>query len=445
MAPLLIGLATGAAAQQVCTAPDFNNTVTCAISQSSEVVSFTGGTVAGATEFNGVNLAIFDTAPLLEAQGGGTTGILGFTLGSDGGSSGDGGGAAGFVAINSTGIVSADGPFAPAIQAFARGGAGAGGSNGTTGGGGDGGSGGNGGNILIVGSSGIGAGEAYSQGILAVSQGGGGGNGGDAGLTGSGGNGGVGGAGGTVTLTGSWNISTTFNLSEGIRAESLGAQAGNSGGGFLFTGAGTGGGASGGGAVTINFTAVPATGQTFAAGKIVTLGIGADGIFAQSVGGFSGSGGSGGFFVGSGGSAQSGGPGGTVTVNTIDPNGKGLISTAGSYATGILAQSVGGGGGSAGGAGAAGFVGGSLTGAEGASGGAGGDGGLVIVNNQMTITTLGDGSRAIMAQSVGGGGGSSGSGYTSEVIGGPAGSGGTAGAVTVNNAGAITTTGDIAA
>ena len=344
-APLLMALAAmPAVAQQVCTGPDVNNIVTCTISQDG-LVNGTSLNVAGGREFNGTGLYVFDTAPILTAQGNGSNGILAFTEGTIGSFSGDSGGAAGSVSISSTGIVSADGPFGPAIQAIAIGGLGAGGSNGTTGGGGDGGSGGNGGAIVITGSSGIGAGEAYSQGILALSQGGGGGNGGDAGLTGSGGNGGVGGAGGAVTLAGSWNITTTFNLSEGIRAESLGAQAGNSGGGFLFTGAGTGGGASGGGAVTINFTAVPATGQTIAAGRITTLGIGADGIFAQSDGGFSGSGGSGGFFVGSGGSALSGGPGGTVIVNTIDPMGTGLISTSGAYSTGILAQSVGGGGG----------------------------------------------------------------------------------------------------
>ena len=89
------------------------------------------------------------------------------------------------------------------------------------------------------------------------------------------------------------------------------------------------------------------------------------------------------------------GAGGAVSVTS-----KGSITTAGSAAHGIFAQSIGGGGGT--------MVGGQTLGigvAHGAGGGSSGDGGKVTVVGQGTIQTGGVTARGIWAQSIGGGGG----------------------------------------
>ena len=108
-----------------------------------------------------------------------------------------------------------------------------------------------------------------------------------------------------------------------------------------------------------------------------------------------------------GGQGGAGGAGGPVTVT----NGTGgTILTQGVAAFGIFAQSVGGGGGEGS---LAGTVNGSLQSLGmgiGGNGGGGGDGGVVTVTtgdgaNGSTITTTGKHGIAIFAQSVGGGGG----------------------------------------
>src|SRR4029077_2799860 len=108
-----------------------------------------------------------------------------------------------------------------------------------------------------------------------------------------------------------------------------------------------------------------------------------------------------------GGQGRGGGSGGAVTV-TNGTGGK--ILTQGVAAFGIFAQSVGGGGGEGS---LAGTVDGSLQSLGvgiGGNGGYGGDGGVVTVTtgdgaNGSTITTTGKHGIAIFAQSVGGGGG----------------------------------------
>src|SRR5690606_27803269 len=147
------------------------------------------------------------------------------------------------------------------------------------------------------------------------------------------------------------------------------------------------------------------------AGTIETSGPHATGMFVQSAGGGGGLGGDAytagvsllGLSVG--GSGGAGGRGGAVTVAN-----HGTIALASDVATGIHAQSVGGGGGVGGSA----FSG---TGSPklnvsisvGGSGGAGGAGDEVIVTNTGAVSVAGDDSRAIFAQSVGGGGGRAGS------------------------------------
>src|SRR5690606_5619776 len=104
-----------------------------------------------------------------------------------------------------------------------------------------------------------------------------------------------------------------------------------------------------------------------------------------------------------GGKGGKGGSGGAVNVSS------GLgITTGGNDATAVLAQSIGGGGGN-GGLAVAGDLAVDSVGFAVSIGGSGGDGGLggaVVVNTSGgTITTAGDHSEGILAQSVGGGGG----------------------------------------
>ena len=166
-------------------------------------------------------------------------------------------------------------------------------------------------------------------------------------------------------------------------------------------------------------------------GAITTHGSVALGIFAQSVGGGGGNGGSTGSYsavspgaFAVGGDGGSSGNGGNVTVT----NGfNGAITTTGVGSTAIFAQSVGGGGGNGGGAMAV-SVGASISLSLGGRGASGGNGGNVSVANNGAITTSGINSVAIFAQSVGGGGGTAGS-SLSAAIGAVVPIGGTSGVV----------------
>ncbi|WP_222934553.1 autotransporter outer membrane beta-barrel domain-containing protein [Caulobacter sp. 17J80-11] len=153
-------------------------------------------------------------------------------------------------------------------------------------------------------------------------------------------------------------------------------------------------------------------------------------MFAQSVGGGGGFGGGAGGLAGVGGGGSAGGNGGQVTVAN-----SGSITTDGKRAHGAMAQSVGGGGGSGGGAGGVVGIGGSSD--------EGGDGGDVFMTNTATgeITTTDDYSYGVMAQSVGGGGGSGGFAGGLVAVGGTGSGGGAAGDVTVTNSGSVDTQG----
>ncbi len=388
--------------------------------------------------------------------------------------------------------------------------------------GGQGGTGGLSGSVMVTNTGAISTLGDNAQAIFAQSVGGGGGNGGFAAavtigrggestnLNASatvGGFGGSGNIGNTVQVTNVGVLSTIGTSSDGILAQSIGG--GGGAGGLAFAGAvdldsqssgksvnataavggngGTGGNAA---AVQVNQT-----------GSITTTGGTSNAIFAQSVGGGGGVGGRANtfsFFAKGGAgdqatkdakeanagkninlSLQVGGQGGAagngaaVTVNTLASAGS-LLSTTGDFSDGILAQSIGGGGGSGGDAvsGLDGVLPSSLpfdastlqkvldkdatevkkgrnwTIAIGGSGGASGNGAIVTVNNAIAISTTGDTSYGILAQSIGGGGGEGGEGEAgAEGKVGLGGSGGAAGfgsAVTVVNTAAITTTGDAA-
>ena len=260
-------------------------------------------------------------------------------------------------------------------------------------------------------------GTGCSSGIFAQSIGGGGGNGGSTGgvIASVGGKAGGGGAGGSVEVDNTGKISTTLINSHAIAAQSVGGGGGHGGGavtaspGLAIAIGGSGGGGGKAGTVTVNSTRGAA---------LSTAADWSHGILAQSNGGTGGRGGfavalaanqaSGSFAIG--GQGAVGGDGQAVTVNTVDTTYSGpanSISTKGQGSTGIFAQSHGGGGGDGGFAisAAAGSTYGGLAFSIGGNGGAAGNGAAVVVTSDANITTAGSSSDAIKAQSVGGGGG----------------------------------------
>ncbi|MBB2961145.1 autotransporter outer membrane beta-barrel domain-containing protein [Methylobacterium sp. R2-1] len=281
-----------------------------------------------------------------------------------------------------------------------------------------------------------------------------GGTGGEQNTTGGGRPGEKGGDAASVTATNDGSIKTSGQYAFGVLAQSVGGKGGQ-GGGASFSG-GDGGDAGNGGAVKVTNH-----------GTIETGGLGAIGVIAQSIGGGKpldalqvvpvkerSGGGAGGFgaglFFGSGGAGGQGGIGGKVDVMN-----DGSILTAGNKAYGVLAQSIGGGGGGGGKAQAFGFF---FDVALGGDGGIGGKGQDVSVTTKarttngdpVTIETKGDEAAAILAQSIGGGGGIGGdavsraAGLVITVAtsnGGSGGKGNSAGKVDVDNAADITTQG----
>ncbi len=312
--------------------------------------------------------------------------------------------------------------------------------------GGSGGEAGNGDEVTVVNDGQIVVSGDTAWGIYAQSIGGGGGSAGNAvaGLTGTVGIGGgaFGGAssgdGGDVTVTNgaaaSISISGTVSAG-GIFAQSIGGGGGQGGAGSgLIDIGGQGGSAGSGGSVEVTN-----------AGSIETGGVFSDGILAQSVGGGGGTGGGGGLsLLAVGGSGGSSGNGGGVEVTNT-----GAVATSGVESNAVTAQSIGGGGGKGGGlvdpdgsiwsqAKEANLL------TVGGAGGSAGTGGDVVVNNGGTLSTQGELSHALFAQSVGGGGGTGGAGLGLVSIGGSAGSSGDGGSVTVTNSagGSVYTEGD---
>ena len=296
-----------------------------------------------------------------------------------------------------------------------------------------------------------------AYGIFSQSIGGGGGSGGEgASITDSftlqlGGNGGGGGDAGTASINTTGLVATHGFGSTAVFAQSVGGGGGNTGsktgfGALDLATLAIGGqdGVSGdGGDVTV----------TYNSGTLTTTGEQASGIFAQSVGGGGGT-----HFGGAatldddadwsmtvGGTGKSNGDGGDVTVVSAADivTGPAIQNDATAASMGIFAQSVGGGGG----------YGGSMilgdytrirADARSSNTSVWGDGGAVTVNQSGTITTTGDNSVGIFAQSVGGAGGVRGNIDRSSTEGayvGSFGGKGAAGVVTVAVGGTITTSG----
>ena len=269
---------------------------------------------------------------------------------------------------------------------------------------------------------------AASYGILAQSIGGGGGNGATT-LAGSGGpglsvavaiggKGGVAGAGKDVNVQNWGTITTKGGLSAGIFTQSIGGGGGNGGyAGSLAVG-GTSASVSVGGAGASGGQAGRIDVDNF--GSIDTSGAGAAGIFAQSVGGGGGNGGS--ALAGSIGlasvSTSVGGAGGAGNFGgVVDILNTGVITTRGNNSAGVFAQSIGGGGGSGGDATSLALAGPvAVAVGVGGSGGTGGDGRKVTVRNEGLIQVEGPNSDGIFAQSIGGSGGSGGSATTGTLV-----------------------------
>ncbi|MHA7774944.1 autotransporter outer membrane beta-barrel domain-containing protein [Roseibium sp. M-1] len=375
------------------------------------------------------------------AGSGGAGGVNTSTLVSLGGD-GAGGGAAGTATVNSNAAISTQGfnGLGIVVQSIGGGGGAAGSASGFVSVGGnaagstksDGGAAGlsNTGTVTT-------SGEAAVATIV-QSIGGGGGSGGDAsGIAGVGGTGSAGGDGGTVAISNIGTLLTSGDWSAGAIYQSIGGGGGNGGSSQTLSNIvsiGVGGAASGGGSggtVCVNNTVscdiadLPDLDASEDDGNanVFTYGDFAPGMIAQSVGGGGGNGGSDkNYSVNSfiafqtGGMGGAGGAGGDVSIRQNSLS----ISTAGAQSAGLIAQSIGGGGGTGGSASyfdaTIGFNAALILGG---SGGDGGNGSSVTVDlsgssivtglaAQSTDSSAPNNSIGVLAQSIGGGGGSGG-------------------------------------
>jgi hypothetical protein len=270
-----------------------------------------------------------------------------------------------------------------------------------------------------------------SAGILAQSLGGGGGYGGASiagGVIGSvaiGGSAGSGGSAGGVQvehLDGS-TLETFGDRSHGLHGQSIGGGGGNAGYAIDVTASAVvpaiavGVGGTGGNGGKGNYATITET-SSGTANTLVTHGDYAHGMYAQSIGGGGGHGGTaistavgGGGPLGAVSVGVGGAGGGGVDASASTITSEGSVTTHGFQSSALIAQSVGGGGGG-GGLSVAGTIGvadkGTVGVSVGGNSGVGGAGDYAAVNSEGTVTTYGDMSTAIVAQSFGGGGGNAG-------------------------------------
>ncbi|WP_343806567.1 hypothetical protein [Paenochrobactrum glaciei] len=280
------------------------------------------------------------------------------------------------------------------------------------------GDGGSGGTVTIINSNNITTNGSGSDAIHGLSLGGNGAGAAEAkSLIGSATNGvaGNGGDAGTVTITNDKIVTTQGAQSNGLVGKSVGGKGGNgnnvtSGGSVDTTTADGGHGGNGGGVNIINKGSV-----TVSSGHA---------IYAESTGGAGGASGSAtvALVKSESGNGGNGGNAGAIQVDNL-----GAVTTTGDLSSAVVAVSTGGEGGSAN------YTDGLLA-SEGGSGGHGGNGGAVSVNNQSSISTQGNNSNAIIAVSAGGKGGDSDF-SVSELVAsaGSGGAGGAAGDVVVNS------------
>lgn len=355
---------------------------------------------------------------------GGNGGVGGSTSTAAGGNGGRGGNGADINLALASGNLDALtlGARSMGIYASTRGGGGGNGADGGVANGGFAGDGGQGGHIAISrhgGSQGaITTSGESAIGILLLTQGSNGGNGGSAGGFGKGKNGGWGGGGGAIDLNGGLTIVTAGAQAHGMVAQSLGGTGGKGGdGNWVGASPGQGGSTGLSGAITINVDG----------GAIATQGAASNGILAQSIAGHGSTGGgsSRGIFA-FGASGGSAGNGGSITLTNAA-----RITTQGNQSLGFLAQSIGGGGGNGGDFGA--FYG------QGGNGSIGGHGGTIQINNRGAMTLAGSDATAILAQSIGGTGGNGGMGSGAIALGGRGANASNGGDVSVVNSGNLST------
>lgn len=384
--------------------------------------------------------------------GGGTAGASGgiVALGGSGGT----GVAGGTVNVKQSGnavVTAGSGAIGILGQSIGGGGGDAGSANGMAVIGGSGGGGGAGGKSTVqVSGQGVQTGGDHAHGVVAQAIGGGGGTGGaayavDVGVgfsmaLAAGGTGGDGGAGGVATanISDARIVTTARGASDsdahGVVVQSIGGGGGSGGASVAralavaipdpevpfgmaisFSHGGTGGGGGAGSTAS----------AALSNAMIETHGGNSHGVLIQSIGGGGGTGGSasatstvigtketigGSVHAAIGGSGGGGGSGGQASLTLQGSR----IATAGEAANAILVQSVGGGGGSGGiGSGKARDVNTdasfSFTMEIGGTGSTGGNGGTasLSIDSASQVTTLGDGARAALVQSIGGGGGAS--------------------------------------
>jgi hypothetical protein len=379
--------------------------------------------------------------------GGNSYGVVGY------GGSGESAGFGGIVNVTSVGDIDTRGQYSHGIVAQSIGGGGGNGGNGggivSVGGGGA--AGGNGSEVTVENHGDITATGAHSRGIFAQSVGGGGGDGGDAGaIVAVGGAGSGTSDGGTVTVDNSGTISSTAHA---IFAESIGGGGGTGGSAFGWFSVGGGGGAGGNSEAVIvrNHGVLTTTEDNSSAIFAHSVGGGGgNGGNSVAVGAFGSVaiGGSG-EHGGDGNTVFVDSDTGAITTGTIDST---TGAVTGHNSSGIYAQSIGGGGGN-GGFAVAGSVGVGVSVAIGVGGSAdeGGDGKAVTVDNESAITTHGNDAHAIFAESIGGGGGNGGFAIAAAVsdsfsaafgVGGAGAGGGSSDVVDLSTSGALSTWGD---
>lgn len=321
--------------------------------------------------------------------------------------------------------------------------------------GGNGAAGGQGGEVTVTNQANFRTRGDDSKGISARSIGGGGGQGGSAfsaslfGGMALGGYGGGGGDASTVTVNNNGNIFTEGFRSTGIKAQSIGGGGGDGGAAgsvtagtsvaFSLAMGGSGGNGGNGGDVNVNLAqgSQIVTGDSLLTGPQGTYfiprfdfpniwpGENSIGVVAQSIGGGGGHGGSALAIAGSASptssisvsAALAGNGGGGGSAGEVNVNSAANIQTYGRHASGIVAQSIGGGGGIGGNVTAVqasiGELSGSINFNLAGAGGTGGTSGVVTVSSSGSVNTLGDNSAAVIAQSIAGGGGAGGNSFDS--------------------------------
>jgi len=413
------------------------------------------GNGGGVTVSNNSSIAVSGTNAvgiLMQSIGGSSASVLGAGLfvGDSAGSGGTGGSVAYGLDIccgmsGGSAKITAQGDGSAALQIQSIGGGGGNGGNADglfVAVGGAGGDGGAGGAIDLTAFTNqtLSASGLHAKGVIGQSIGGGGGNGGFAKSFGQlidmgiGGKAGSGGDGGQIDFVATNSaITTSGQHAYGLALQSIGGGGGTGGAsnnadvglGFTITVGVGGSGGDGGAGGEINVTLDDKS-------SITTTGLDAHGILLQSI---SGGGGAGGAASGTtynvgdipdvplklNFAATVGGLGGQgTTSDPITVTNSGTITTSGSGSYGLVAQSIGGGGGhgadstagtnSWGDSGTNPLISFNAAMALGGDGGASGDGGPVTVTNNGTISTSGHNAIGLLAHSIGGGGGTAGSG-----------------------------------